>query len=708
MSYEQIPQELKALPQWVNWGAVGETIRKKPYNPSTASAAKASDPDTWTTFDLVCAGVSDGVYEGIGFEFNGNGIVGIDFDHCFQDGQLSPWVAAWVERIGSYTEVSPSGDGLHTLCKGSLPGKGVKRPRAEMYDQRRYFTVTGKPYGEPKPLREAQKELCALYEELTAETKKAPDKPPREPKTYTPPSGDKDFLSIGLEKDNKLRSLWDGARPNGNESSDDQALMNKLAYWCNRDPEIMKAAFLSSPHAAGKDEAHLKKLQREDYLTRTIETALASGTKTAAEDHESYHVEIVQKSAAQKLQNAAQLSDYQGGQLSIPVVEAALRAFHIQVRFNLLTKETEYTGIPSRFSTNNAPNTMPTFLRDSIKCFQIKNATTQSIAECLYCIADMNRYNPVEEFLNAGAWDGVDRLGEIYRILGITEEKYKTYVRKWMIQCVALGLNEETVPIGAEGVLVLQGAQGLAKTSFFRIITPFPEWFVEGATVDVENKDTLINALKGLITELGELESVIRRDQPALKAFITSPKDSIRPPYGKTAVTSPRRTSFCGTVNPDDFLRDETGSRRFWTIPVTEIDKETLFSLSRSWVFQLWYQIHEEWKKNPAGFRLTPEEMTRLQKDNEAFSTPLPFEIEIREMLDFSLPVSEWCWWKASDLAARLTTYGKPTARSVGKALRKIQEQWIKDNSSVGLVGQNLIRAVNGCTRFLIPLQKNW
>ncbi len=163
--YANVPNELKTLPQWVNWGAVGDKARKKPYNPETARPAKANEPSSWTTFDAVCEGVAHGVYEGIGFEFHANGIVGVDFDHCFKDSQLDPWIASWVKRFDSYTEISPSGDGLHILCKGSLRGS-VKRPRAELYDRTRYFTVTGNVYGTAKPLIEAQDALDALYERL--------------------------------------------------------------------------------------------------------------------------------------------------------------------------------------------------------------------------------------------------------------------------------------------------------------------------------------------------------------------------------------------------------------------------------------------------------------------------------------------------------------------------------------------------------------
>ena len=133
---------------------------------------------TWADLATATAAVNAGHYEGVGLEFNGGGIVGVDFDHCIQGGKLDAWAVAWVERFNSYTEVSPSGTGLHILCRGKLPGEAVKRPRGEMYDRARYFTITGNPWdGLAKPLRDAQEAVTALYEELQAETRKAAERP---------------------------------------------------------------------------------------------------------------------------------------------------------------------------------------------------------------------------------------------------------------------------------------------------------------------------------------------------------------------------------------------------------------------------------------------------------------------------------------------------------------------------------------------------
>ena len=289
-----IPAELAALPQWVCWGALGKA-RKCPYNRRTGYPAKAGQADTWADLATAAKAVKAGKYEGLGFEFSG-GIVGVDFDHCIEDGWLNEWAAAWVRRFDSYTEISPSGTGLHIICKGKLPGEAVKRPRAELYDRGRYFTVTGKPWGALKPVREAQEAVNALYEELQAETRKAPDKPTEARTAPAVPPGE--YLSTGLQRDGAFRALWEGGRPNGNESADDLALMNKLAFWCGRDAARMKAAFLASPHAAGKDEAHRKKLEREDYLQRTIDRAVKDCPETAAERDAAYKLDRARRDFA--------------------------------------------------------------------------------------------------------------------------------------------------------------------------------------------------------------------------------------------------------------------------------------------------------------------------------------------------------------------------------------------------------------------------
>ena len=361
--------------------------------------------------------------------------------------------------------------------------------------------------------------------------------------------------------------------------------------------------------------------------------------------------------------------------VGIETTAEAIAELGITVRFNLLYKEVEVDGLPDEYSKENAANILPVYLRDYFKSRDFDGASIVNVEGCLNCIADRNRYNPVKEYLDRGAWDYEDRFPTIYQILGVTSPKYQNYIQKWFIQCVALGLNDEERPIGSDGALVLQGAQNAGKTSFFRVLSPYPRWFVEGASIDMRDKDSQIKALRGWITELGELDSTLKKEQSSLKAFITLPEDRIRLPYGRTETRAPRRTCFCGTVNPEDYLKDETGSRRFWTVPINGIKKDVLFSLRREWVDQLWQQAYYLYLQNRNSFRLTDDEVQQLQEDNREFEQPMRYEVEIREKLDYSLAPQYWGWWSAAEVADLFSDMPRDT-RSVGKALSKI----VKDN----------------------------
>ena len=94
------------------------------------------------------------------------------------------------------------------------------------------------------------------------------------------------ILRMGLERDKVFAALWAETRRNGNESADDIALINKLAYWCSADPDAMIRAFLSSPYHAQKEEAHKQKCQRTDYLPNTAKNACDTAYSTASIDYE--------------------------------------------------------------------------------------------------------------------------------------------------------------------------------------------------------------------------------------------------------------------------------------------------------------------------------------------------------------------------------------------------------------------------------------
>ena len=290
MSYNNIPEILKQRPQWVVWGIPGEPP-KSPFRPDsllrlTTVPAKSGVRETWSSYENAVECVRHGLSRGIGYEFDGS-VYGVDLDHVIdKDGIITAQAREIVDKLDSYTEISPSGTGLHIFV--FAPNANIIRHRkkdyfVEIYNDGRYFTVTGNVLDRVKNIENRTSELQYVHDKfLLPDTTQKIDVS----RTIHNNSTQDYFLRIGLERDKIFKSLWDGERRNGNESADDIALMNKLAYWCNADSNAMIQAFLSSPYYAQKDKTHTKKCQRSDYLPNTAKNSCATVYSTAAADYD--------------------------------------------------------------------------------------------------------------------------------------------------------------------------------------------------------------------------------------------------------------------------------------------------------------------------------------------------------------------------------------------------------------------------------------
>lgn len=139
--YENIPEELRQLNQWV----CTRSDSKVPMKAFENEAASSTNPRTWATFDMANEAVSKGYYDYCGFVFNDNGYVAVDIDMGYdEDGLMSPLAADIIGKCGSYTEKSKSGRGFHIILRGDLPFKGKNNlAGVEIYKSARYFIMTG-------------------------------------------------------------------------------------------------------------------------------------------------------------------------------------------------------------------------------------------------------------------------------------------------------------------------------------------------------------------------------------------------------------------------------------------------------------------------------------------------------------------------------------------------------------------------------------
>ena len=189
-------------------------------------------------------------------------------------------------------------------------------------------------------------------------------------------------------------------------------------------------------------------------------------------------------------------------------------------------------------------------------------------------VARRNAFHPVREYLDAIAWDGEARLDTwLTRFVGAYapagDLRSAGYYAKagawWLISAIARIYRPGCQ---ADHVLLLEGQQGIGKSSALRIL--FGDWFSD-TPLQIGNKDSYGNLRGVWCYELAELDSLNRAETSASKAFFTSPKDKYRPPYGERDIIAPRQVVFCGTVNHDQYLRDSTGNRRYWPVRCGEM-----------------------------------------------------------------------------------------------------------------------------------------
>lgn len=275
--------------------------RKKPMNPKTGELARVSDSQTWGTYEEVQDGKKKYSFDGIGIvlgKLPGEELMlaGIDMDHVIRtDGTLEPFAQEIVSEMNSYTEISPSGGGLHILCLVKCSEVGRKKGmgngcKLEMYNHGRYFTVTENSYGEEgsKPISERteeflrvhdkyfgvkQKEVSEVREELRRE-KKSDDESQFNAKECAKLKVESDEALLekmfSSEKGERIRSLFNGdVSEYPSRSEADLALCAYLSYWTDGDANRMDRLFRLSGLMR-------EKWEREDYREETIKRATES------------------------------------------------------------------------------------------------------------------------------------------------------------------------------------------------------------------------------------------------------------------------------------------------------------------------------------------------------------------------------------------------------------------------------------------------
>ena len=309
-------------------------------------------------------------------------------------------------------------------------------------------------------------------------------------------------------------------------------------------------------------------------------------------------------------------------------ISGVLQTHGVEVRYNVIKKRMEIEIPNTKFIADMKDEASLIEIED--RCINMGIPHTK-VRDYLKILA--REYNPVKEWIDSIPWDGHSRMQRFLNSL-VTHDSNQLkemLMRKWLISCLAAAYEENGVEL--EGILVLQGAQGLGKTLWFKRLCDYDRgWLLEGATLNPSDKDSVKRAVSHWIVELGEIESTFKKsDIDQLKAFVTAKTDELRLPYDRAFTTYQRRTAFYASVNAREFLTDTSGNRRFWVLAVKDIDVNHGVDMQ-----QLWAEVKETmYIKGQKNWFLSPDERELLNESNEIYRTQSSVEDLLLEHVDF-------------------------------------------------------------------------
>lgn len=252
------PKELTDLNNWCVWKytEVNGRFTKVPFNAITGEKARSNDKSTWTDFNSAVAVYKSQRVDGIGFFFE-SPYIGIDLDdvendiHRFKNGDHTDnIVSEFHEAFKSYSEISPSGTGIHIIAKGSIPGDRRRKGGVEIYENGRFFTMTGHTLGKYSEVTEASKNtLERIYTKyLESQTNIQYQNRISEGTQHNLSESEviahiKNSKQAGLFN-TLMHGSWEGHYTS--QSDADMAFANLLAFWCAKDFDQMDSIFRQS------------------------------------------------------------------------------------------------------------------------------------------------------------------------------------------------------------------------------------------------------------------------------------------------------------------------------------------------------------------------------------------------------------------------------------------------------------------------------
>jgi predicted P-loop ATPase len=188
---------------------------------------------------------------------------------------------------------------------------------------------------------------------------------------------------------------------------------------------------------------------------------------------------------------------------------------------------------------------------------------------------DANRFDPVRDYLDALIWDRVPRVDRwLTTYLGAPDTALNRAAGR--IFLTAMVRRARRPGCKFDLILVLEGVEGTGKSDALRVLAGGADNFSDQTILGKKDREQQELTQGVWVFEIADLSGMAKADIESTKAFVTRQVDQARPAYGHFLTKQARRTVFAATTNSNDYLRSQTGNRRFLPVETGRIDLDAL------------------------------------------------------------------------------------------------------------------------------------
>lgn len=581
------------------------------------------DPAQWMTFADAVGECRQGGYNGIGkLILPSESLIFVDID-----GDAD--AAKWQTQFPTYCELSPSGTGLRLIGRGAI-SRDVTKP-IEIYAGHapRFVTITGNRCGESFGIEAIESQAQDFINQNASSAPLPVARSDRPDLIDAATDIDRSRIPSSVEK-----VLTDGFELGADRSTVLMGVENQLVRAGYSGAEILTLLASSEPVLdVALEHRQLDYEKALNYLWFDIQKAQGYAKPLVAATEVFAGIplygstdQIPCESFPDKKTNKK--GEVTGLKATNENLKFLLSSYGIRTSYDAHTKEANF-AIPGLVDTVYGKNDVAIgeIISKAVRCGLSKQDLQKMILDLSYTNPDF----PIRDYLSSLKWDGVDHISKLCETLHVPEESEQARnisVLLWLIQCAAAADGAEQTPNKSalarfEHVLLLGGRQGLNKTKWFRALVPaqLQSYFKDGLAIDPNDRDSVKKATRFWLAEIGEIDATFRHaDLARLKAFLSETDDVYRVSYGRTENRYPRMTSFCGSVNEMRFLKDATGSRRYWPITPHKITlpQDAGISTTQVWA-QAWhrYMSGGQWWPSDTQEAVIQATRTAVEQDHE-------------------------------------------------------------------------------------------